>query len=168
MAGTCAVGADIGGDSARSLALCYGRAWLGHPRLAVLIAAKAGMVGTSMPLGGPPARPERPAMTWGQPGPAMLQQAAGRLGRPFERGLVSQVVMARTSRAMTGTRGRCVSTKLRFAVARMGTRPAITEEQRIWPPRRLAMKTDPRAVYIPAASATLTTVSLMPSKPGNR
>src|SRR5689334_2072633 len=35
----------------------------GHPRLAVLIAAKTWMAGTSMPLGGPQARSEGPAMT---------------------------------------------------------------------------------------------------------
>jgi hypothetical protein len=44
--------------------------WPGHPRLAMLIQRKTWMAGTSMPLGGPQARPEGPAMTR-EAGPAL-------------------------------------------------------------------------------------------------
>src|SRR3954470_14406455 len=48
------------------LPLGHGRAWPGHPRLCPLQHRQSQMAGTSMPLGGPQARPEGPAMTqWG-------------------------------------------------------------------------------------------------------
>src|SRR6059058_126487 len=63
------IGANITEHGTQSFPLCHGRAWLGHPRLAVLQQGKSWMAGT------------RPAMTWKQPPPLFNANEAAPVAR---------------------------------------------------------------------------------------